>query len=36
MALELETFFELHFNNINNINDNKSSDITLYYHELFF
>lgn len=38
MALELETFFELHFHfkNINNINitENKTNDKTLYYNEL--
>ena len=34
MALELETFFELHFSNIIKINDNKTSDNILYYNEL--
>jgi hypothetical protein len=34
MALELETFFELHFSNINNITDNKTSDNIIYYNEL--
>ena len=34
MALELETFFEIFFNNIRDINDNKTDDKQLQYIEL--
>ena len=34
MAIELETFFEIFFNNIRYIEDNKTDDKRLYYYEM--
>ena len=34
MALELETFFELQYSEIDIVNKNKTNDKTLYYNEL--
>ena len=36
MALELETFFELYYSEINIVNQNKTNDNILYYSELAF